>query len=172
LERVVVDLCCGSGAIGVAIAAAAERAGRRVQLNAADLDPAAVACARRNVEPIGGRVFEGDLLAALPDSLRGTVDVLAVNAPYVPTASIALMPPEAREHEHRIALDGGSDGLSVHRRVCAAATDWLAPGGRLLIEASEDQAPRTAELMAAAGLRASIVQDDDVDGTVVIGIRP
>ncbi len=69
-----------------------------VELHAADLDPAAVACARRNVTT--GQVHEGDLYDALPVDLAGRVDLLAVNAPYVPTDEIALMPPEAREHEH------------------------------------------------------------------------
>jgi release factor glutamine methyltransferase len=73
------------------------------------------------------------------------------------------MPPEARDHEHRIALDGGDDGLDVQRRVVAEAPGWLAPGGRLLVESSERQAPTSAALMAAAAL------DAEVDGTVVIG---
>ncbi|MEH3077777.1 MAG: hypothetical protein PGN11_14105 [Quadrisphaera sp.] len=71
----------------------------------------------------------GDLYAALPAQLRGRVDLLLVNAPYVPTDSVALMPPEARDHEPLTALDGGSDGLDVHRRVAAGAREWLAPGG-------------------------------------------
>ena len=139
---------------------------------AADVDPDAVACARRNLP--ADRVFEGDLYDALPDDLRGRVAALVVNAPYVPTDDIALMPPEARDHEHRVALDGGADGLDVQRRVIAGAGGWLAPGGRLLIETSVAQAPRTAGLMTAAGLAADVVRDDDVDGTVVVGesVRP
>jgi release factor glutamine methyltransferase len=165
---VVVDLCCGSGAVGAALLAERER----VDLVAADIDPAAVACARRNVEPRGGRVVEGDLDAPLPVTLRGRVDVLLANAPYVPTGAIATMPPEAREHEARVALDGGADGLDVQRRVAAAAPRWLAPGGHLLIETGEHQAPRTAAAVTAAGLDARIARDDDLDATVVIGTRP
>ena len=71
----------------------------------------------------------------------GRVDLLLANAPYVPTDSIALMPPEARLYEPRVALDGGSDGLDVHRRIIAGATRWLAPHGRLLVETSRNQAP-------------------------------
>ncbi len=100
------------------------------ELVASDVDPAAVACARRNVEPAGGTVVEGDLDSALPDRLRGRVDVITCNAPYVPTGAIATMPPEARDHEHRVALDGGADGLAVVRRVMAVAPEWLAPGRR------------------------------------------
>ena len=109
-------------------------------MHAADVDPAAVACARRNLPP----VYQGDLYAALPERLRGRVDLLVVNAPYVPTAAIATMPPEARDHEPRVALDGGADGLDVQRRVAADAPAWLRPGGALLIETGADQAPRTA----------------------------
>jgi len=162
---VVVDLCCGSGALGAAVLDVATDA----EVYAADLDPAAVHCARRNLPP--DRVFEGDLYDALPDRLRSRVDVLVVNAPYVPTGSIALMPPEARDHEHRVALDGGSDGLDVHRRVVAGAGDWLTGTGLLLVEASPAQAPLTAALMTAAGLRPRVEHDDEVGGTCVVGRR-
>jgi len=112
--------------------------------------------ARRNLEPLGARVVAGDLFDALPRDLLSRVDVLAVNAPYVPTAEIAMMPPEARDHEARAALDGGDDGLDVHRRVAASAREWLAPGGHLLIETSRQQAPTTAALVTAGGLEARI----------------
>lgn len=164
---VVVDLCCGTGAVGVAVLARVPGA----ELHAADLDPAAVRCARRNVEPAGGHVHEGDLDAPLPRSLLGRVDVLVANAPYVPTDEIAFMPPEAREHEAPVALDGGVDGVDVHRRLAAVAPRWLAPGGHLLIETSERQAPLTAAAMARAGLVPVVVRDEDVDGTVVVGSR-
>jgi len=158
---VVVDLCCGTGAIGAAIAAAAPG----VEVHAADVDPAAVACARRNLP----RVYQGDLYAALPERLRGRVDLLVVNAPYVPTDAIATMPPEARDHEARIALDGGGDGLDVHRRVAAGAPDWLTPGGHLLIETGVAQAPVAADLFQRHGLRATVARSEDHDATVVIG---
>lgn len=164
---VVVDLCCGSGAVGAALAA--EVGG--IELHAADVDPAAVRCARRNLGPVGGQVHEGDLYSALPDSLRGRVDVLVANAPYVPTDSIGMMPPEARLHEPRVALDGGSDGLDVQRRIVGEATLWLAPGGRLLIETSVRQAPATAALLRDAGLSARTFQSEEFDATVVLGSR-
>ena len=86
-------------------------------------------------------MLQGDLDAPLPASLRGTVDVLVANAPYVPTEAVATMPPEARDHERRVALDGGVDGLDVTRRVVACAPTWLRPGGHLVIETSLRQAP-------------------------------
>jgi release factor glutamine methyltransferase len=161
---VVVDLCCGSGAVGAVIAASVPG----IELHAADLEPAAVRCARRNLEPRGGRVHEGDLYAALPAEIRGRVRVLAVNAPYVPTAEIGRMPPEARDHEPMLALDGGGDGLDVHRRVAAGAGDWLAPGGSVIIETSRDQAPVTSELFERRGMAVRVVTDDDLDATVVV----
>jgi release factor glutamine methyltransferase len=167
-EPVVVDLCCGSGAVGLAVAAAVDRA----EVHAADVDPVAVRCARRNLAPLGGRVHEGDLYDALPESLHGRVQVITANAPYVPTAAIPLMPPEARDHEPRTALDGGPDGVDVHRRVAAGARRWLVPGGALLVETGRDQAALTAAAVTAAGLRAELERDDERDATVVVGRAP
>jgi release factor glutamine methyltransferase len=164
---VVLDLCCGSGALGVALAAVV--AG--IELHAADVDPAAVRCARRNLDPIGGRVYQGDLFAALPDSLRGRVDVLLANVPYVPTDEITLMPPEARTYEARVALDGGADGLDVLRRVASAAPSWLAPGGHLLVETSERQAPLAVLVFAGCGLTPRVARSDELSATVVVGSR-
>jgi release factor glutamine methyltransferase len=165
---VVVDLCCGSGAVGVALAAALAR----VELHAVDLDPAAVACARRNVAATGGgAVYQGDLYEPLPAALRARVHVLVANAPYVPTAEIALMAPEARLHEPLMALDGGADGLDLQRRVIAGAPGWLAWGGRLLVETSERQAPQTLRAVSRAGLVPRVVRSRALDATVVIGTR-
>jgi release factor glutamine methyltransferase len=163
---VIVDLCCGTGALGLAVAAGLKG---RIELHAADLDPAAVACARRNVEPVGGRVYVGDLFGALPDGLRGRVDVLICNAPYVPTGDVVFLPAEARDHEPLVALDGGLDGLAVLRRAASGAPSWLAPGGALLVETSDRQAPEMAGAMAGAGLRPVIHNDEDTAATVVTG---
>jgi release factor glutamine methyltransferase len=164
---VVVDLCCGSGAIGVAVASALGN----VDLHATDIDPAAVRCARRNVIPAGGQVYEGDLYRPLPESLRGHIDLLVVNAPYVPTDAIATMPPEARIHEPLVALDGGGDGLEIQRRVIAAAPMWLASGGHLLIETSRQQRLSTVRLMADSGLVPGVLGSEELDSTVVIGSK-
>jgi release factor glutamine methyltransferase len=166
-RAVVVDLCCGSGALGLAVATSVAD----VELHAADVDPAAVTCAVANLAGVGGRAYAGDLFGALPADLRGRVDLLLANVPYVPSDAIALMPPEARLHEARVALDGGADGLDVARRVIAAAPTWLAPGGSLLFETSEDQAPSALESVAAAGLVPRLVTDDDRGATVVVGTR-
>lgn len=162
---VVVDLCCGSGAVAAALAALVPG----IEVHASDVDPAAVRCARLNVLPPGGAVHEGDLYSALPARLRGSVDVLAVNAPYVPTAAMGSMPHEARVHEPRVSLDGGHDGLDIQRRVIAEAAAWLRPGGHLLIETSRRQAPLTAKAMAGGGLATRTAVSAELDATVVIG---
>ncbi|SDK29051.1 putative protein N(5)-glutamine methyltransferase [Nonomuraea jiangxiensis] len=162
---VVLDMCCGTGALGLALAARLGRA----ELHAADLDPAAVRCARRNLP--AGRVHEGDLYEPLPASLRGRVDILIASPPYVPSRSIGLLPPEARLHEPLLALDGGGDGLDVVRRVIAGAPEWLAPGGHLLVETGERQAEAAVLAVAEAGLAGRAAVSDERDATAVIGTR-
>jgi len=164
---VVVDLCCGAGAVGALVAARVPGA----VVHAADVDPAAVAVARRNLPR--GRVTSGDLFDALDAGIRGGVDVLAANAPYVPTEEIATMPPEARLFEAPVALDGGTDGLDVQRRIVRGAPAWLAPGGHVLVETSARQSAASADAFRAAGLvDVRVVRDDERDATVVVGRRP
>ncbi|MFF0148775.1 putative protein N(5)-glutamine methyltransferase [Amycolatopsis sulphurea] len=161
---VVLDLCCGSGALGATVAA--EVPG--IELHAADVEPAAVRCARKNVP---GAVYEGDLYQPLPSRLRGHVDVLISNVPYVPSGDLRLLPPEARDHEPRTALDGGDDGLALLRRVVAEAPSWLAPGGHVLFETSEQQAKAAAAEARRAGLIARVEHSADLGATVVLGSR-
>ncbi|HEU4675819.1 MAG TPA: putative protein N(5)-glutamine methyltransferase [Motilibacteraceae bacterium] len=163
---VVVDLCCGSGAVAAAVLAAVPGA----VVHAADVDPAAVRCARRNLP--GRQVHEGDLFEALPGHLCGVVDVLAANVPYVPTDQLAFLPAEARDHEPRVALDGGPDGLTLLRRVAAGAAGWLRPGGHVLVEVSARQVSDAWSEFAAAGLEPELVEDDELDARVLVGRRP
>jgi release factor glutamine methyltransferase len=160
-----VDLCCGAGAIGAALAAAVDRA----EVHAADIDPAAVRCARRNVP---GQVYQGDLYEPLPSRLRGRVAIVVANVPYVPSGEIRLLPAEARAHEPLVALDGGPDGLGVLRRVAAGAPAWLRPGGHLLIETSQAQAPQAAQAFAASGLTTRTAHSAAMNVTVIIGQNP
>lgn len=164
---IVLDMGCGSGALGVALHAAVGG----IRLYATDIEAVAVEYARKNLEPIGGEVFEGDLYDNLPPEVQGRVDIMLVNAPYVPTDSIGLMPAEARLHEPLVTLDGGPDGLDVQRRVAAEAAEWLRRRGRLLVETSERQAPETAAIMARGGLEPRIVHDAELDATVVVAVR-
>jgi release factor glutamine methyltransferase len=160
---VVVDLGCGVGAIAAAVLH--QRPGTEVY--AVDVDPAAVACAQRNLP--ADRVLQGDLYDGLPPALRGIVDVVVANAPYVPTEAIALMPREARDHEHTVALDGGPDGLVVQRRVISGAPPWLRPGGHVLVETGRSQLDGTLAALRAAGLETTVRRDDETGGLVARG---
>ncbi|QOD42617.1 putative protein N(5)-glutamine methyltransferase [Clavibacter zhangzhiyongii] len=172
VHPVVVDLCCGSGAIGAVLADDVPGA----VVHAADVDPVAVACAARNLAPRGVAVHRGDLLDALPDELRGRIDVLVANVPYVPHAGLDLMPPEARLHEPAATRDGGDDGLDVLRRVARDGGSWLAPAGVVLLEVADAQVPAARQALAAAGLEARVdpraESEDEDDGTRVVSGRP
>lgn len=161
VERpVVVEMCCGVAPVAAVLDGAGE-------VHAADLSEPALACARQNAPT--ARLHLGDLYDALPVDLTGRVDVLAANAPYVPTGRIAAMPPEAREHEPRAALDGGEEGVDLHRRLALGAPRWLAPGGVLVVETSPGQVALTTEAMERAGLATEVVTDPEVDGCVAVG---
>jgi release factor glutamine methyltransferase len=162
-----VDVCCGSGALGVAaVRLAARRGVTGVRLVASDLDPVAVRCAARNLAPLGGTALVGDLLQPLPEDLRAGIDVLVANVPYVPTEAIRLMPPEARDHEPRVTLDGGADGLDVLRRLAATAAGWLAPGGRLLTELGPEQVRPARDVLADASFTVEVAGEPDLPALV------
>ena len=163
---VAVELCCGAAPVAAAILEEVPF----VEVHAADLDPVAVACARENLP--NGNVHEGDLYDALPGTLRGRVDVLVANTPYVPTDEVSLMPADARDHEPRHTLDGGPDGLALLRRISASATDWLAPGGSVLVEVSQRQLPVARAVLEADGLSATSASDEGLAATVVVGRAP
>lgn len=192
-----VDLCCGCGALGGAVAARLLAAGRDVEIHAADVDPVAVTCAHDNLKalsddgatlgvtsspndslsrPAPGRLtahtYTGDLAGPLPAELWGRVDVLVANAPYVPTDAIGMMPPEAREHEPRAALDGGDDGLAILRRVIGLAPKLLRPGGHLLVETGEGQVSAAVGHLEAAGLMTTVLSDDELGATALAASLP
>ncbi len=160
--QVVVEMCCGVAPVAACLDPA------RTEVHAADLSAAALACAAQNAP--SACLHLGDLYAALPDDLRGRVDVLVANAPYVPSDRIASMPAEARDHEPSLALDGGADGVDLHRRLAAGARSWLAPGGVLLLETSASQASLTTGAMAAAGFATEVLADEAIGGCVAMGL--
>jgi release factor glutamine methyltransferase len=161
----VVDLCCGSGVVGAFVLA--QRSDVRVL--ATDTDEAAVACARAN----GVDAHAGDLFAPLPLDVRGTVDVVTAVAPYVPTRELAFLPRDVQAYEPASALDGGSDGLDLVRRIVHDASGWLAPGGVLLLEIGGDQAVVLAPLLATAGyVEADALVDEEGDVRGISGRRP
>jgi len=157
-----VDLCCGSGAIAAAVASRVP-----VRVFASDLDPRATANARRTLRDLDATVVEGDLWDPLPESIRGKVNAVTIVAPYVPTAQIDLLPHEARDYEPLTALDGGDDGLHVLRRAIAGAPQWLAPGARFLTEVAEHQVPATVDALQEAGLAPLVLTRDG--SPIVVG---
>ncbi|MFV0259424.1 MAG: putative protein N(5)-glutamine methyltransferase, partial [Acidimicrobiales bacterium] len=104
-----------------------------------------------------------------PDRLRGRVDLVVANLPYVPTDRLRLLPAEARWHEPVVALDGGPDGLDHVRRTVGAVGAWLRDGACLLMELSPTQAGAATAAGAAAGFDVEIATDDDLDVAVLVG---
>lgn len=156
----VVDLGTGSGAIGLAVAA--EVPGARVW--ATDVSPEALAVARANVAGSGSatgtrvRLLEGDWWAALPDELRGAVDVVVSNPPYV--AGGEDLPPEVEAWEPAGALRAGPTGREALEVVVGEAPEWLARPGVLVVELAPDQAPPMATFARRVGFAAVQVVDD------------
>jgi len=134
------DLCTGSGAIAFHLMHEAPSA----RVVATDVDPRAVACARRN----GVFVVQGSLGAALRDA---AFDVVTAVAPYVPTADIRLLPADVRRYEPRGSLDGGADGLDVVRVLVADAARLLRSDGWLLTEIGGNQEALLAPVLSRAG---------------------
>ncbi|HEX6246701.1 MAG TPA: putative protein N(5)-glutamine methyltransferase [Nocardioidaceae bacterium] len=165
---VVIDLCCGVGAIGAAVANEVPQ----VDLHAADIDSRAVACARMNLAALGAAVHHGDLFDALPRRLRRRTDVLVASPPYVPTEEIRLLPPEAREFESTIALDGGVDGFDLVRRIARGARQWLSAEGCLALEVGEGQRDHVALILEDLGYLTRAVTSEEHGSAVVIGRRP
>lgn len=162
----VVEPCTGTGAIALSIAVEVPGA----DVVATELDAAAVALARENLEALlaGGadapgmaagarlRILEGDLLAPLDPGLEGSVDVLVSNPPYLPISDRDELPPEVARHDPELALYGGTDGLEVVDRLLDAACSWLRPQGTLVLEIDErraDDVCRRAEERALVEVR-------------------
>jgi release factor glutamine methyltransferase len=171
-RAIAVDLCTGAAPIACYLAREVPSA----RVLATELDPAALAWARRNAAAVGGtrpgggarrgaigtriEVLAGDLDEPLPATIAGRVAVLTANVPYVPSDRIDTLPADVRDHEPRVALDGGPDGLDVLRRVVARAGQWLAPGGWILCEIGDDQGPAATALAARAGFDLVTVRPD------------
>ena len=150
------DLCTGCGAIAVVMGATVPSA----RVLAADLDGAAVACARKNrVEALDG--FLDD---PLPSALEGRVDVLTAVVPYVPTGALRLLPRDVQAFEPRLALDGGEEGLDLLGEVAGRSTRWLRPGGSLLLELGGEQAQPMGALLSGLGFSGvDVMRDEDGD---------
>lgn len=147
-RRVVVELGCGAGPVAALVATRLPDA----QVHAADVNEAAVACARVNGERYGFAVHQGDWWSALPDAMRGQVEVAACYLPHVPTAALTMLGRDA-EWENRSSFDGGPDGLDHWRAVSRDAASWLAADGRLLTLLHDEQVGAADAVAGGAGLR-------------------
>ena len=163
-DGVAVDLCTGSGAIALVLAAAVPSA----RVAATELDDTAVACARAN----GVEVFAGFLDEPLPRALEGRVDVLTAVVPYVPTDELRLLPRDVRAFEPQLALDGGVDGTDVLAKVVRRSPRWLKPGGWLLLELGGDQAEQLSGSLDDAGFETpEVLLDEEGDPRAICGRR-
>jgi release factor glutamine methyltransferase len=168
---VVVEPCTGTGAVACAVATESQAE----VVVATDRSETAVALARENAAACGARieVLAGDLLAPVDPALRRRVDVLVSNPPYLAEAELAATEPEVRDWDPPAALVAGPTGHEVTDRLIVVATDWLKPGGWLLLEVDERRAAETARRARAAGLtEAGVVSDPTGRDRVVIARIP
>lgn len=142
----VVDLCTGSGAIAAAIKSELPAA----QVFAVELSEDAIPYARKNLEPLGVHLVQGDALTALTE-LVGTFDAVLSNPPYIPPANVPA-DPEAALHDPDMALyGGGADGMQMPAAIAARAYELLTPGGFFMMEHDDTQEEAVAELLARVG---------------------
>ncbi len=161
----VLDWGTGSGCLALSIA----RALPRVKVTALDASPDALRIARANAiahrlaDSI--RFVEGQGLEGLGAALGAGVpvspfDAIVSNPPYIPTTEIGQLQPEVRDHDPRLALDGGPDGLDCFRELARIARPWLKPGGRLLVEFGDGQGPALTRLFAELGWESIGIEKD------------
>jgi len=151
------DLCTGSGCIAIAMAAKCPAA----QVTGSDLSEEALTVARANATANGlaDRIewVAGDGLAPVAGR---TFDLLVSNPPYIASAEIETLEPEVRNHDPRLALDGGADGLDFYRRLAGAARGAVVPGGKLMVEFGDGQAPAVKSLLETEKWIVEAVRED------------
>ena len=157
-SSVVLDFGTGSGCLAIAIAVMCAAA----KVHALDVSAEALAVARanavRNGVAAGVCFYLGDGFAALPRGLR--FDLVVSNPPYIPTGELAALQPEVREHDPRLALDGGADGLDFYRRLAAEAHEFLQPHGRMMLEFGDGQGAALRGIFGVAPWRVEAVLPD------------
>lgn len=165
------DLCTGSGCIAISLAVK----GGYESVTATDLSEEALKVAERNAKTHQKKIIfrQGDLFSALPRTEAGTFDIITSNPPYIPTAVIATLEPEVREHEPMMALDGTEDGLRFYRQIAKEARTWLKPGGAIYLEIGYDQGESVSGFLRDAGFdRVRVVKDLPGKDRVVCGVWP
>ena len=170
-EKKLLDLCTGSGCIAISLAVK----GGYESVTATDLSEEALKVAERNAKTHQKKIIfrQCDLFSALPQTEAGTFDIITSNPPYIPTAVIATLEPEVREHEPMMALDGTEDGLRFYRQIAQEAGTWLKPGGAIYLEIGYDQGEAVSGLLREAGFdKVRVVKDLPGKDRVVCGVWP
>ncbi|REK21239.1 MAG: peptide chain release factor N(5)-glutamine methyltransferase [Actinobacteria bacterium] len=167
LPEVVVDLCTGSGALALAL----KKQFPAASVFATDISSDAIQVAKANMARLGEQVFlaEGNLFDPLPRSIKGEVDLVVANPPYVAEAEFASLPDDVKR-EPRVALVAGRSGLEVIERIGASVRDWLRPGGVVVCEIGERQGVAAAS--SFPGIPVVVRQDLTGRDRFVIGVKP
>ena len=170
-KPVVVDVCSGAAPIALAIADEMPSA----EVWALDIQREGLDQGRANAKRLGIsnlRFRTGDMYEPLPHRLRGKVDLITAHVPYVPPHELDDLPAEVREHEPIFTLtDHSDDGLGLMRRAVAEGSEWLKPGGWLLLEMSDDLVSKAKRMCRSAGFEDARVASDDDDLSVVVEAR-
>ncbi|MDQ0995021.1 release factor glutamine methyltransferase [Phyllobacterium ifriqiyense] len=167
----VIDMCCGSGNLGLAIASAVPSA----KVMSADLTDETVNAARHNTQRLGlsdrVEVYQGDLFAAFGDkSPAGKVDLVVCNPPYISAKRLHETLAHLLEEEPREAFDGGPFGISILQRLVRDSADMLRPGGSLAFEFGEGQHHQVAHLLSRSGAYEEISFVDNELGIARVAI--
>ena len=158
-NREILDLCCGSGIIGVSL----KRISEGLDLTASDVSEGDVALAERNarLNHVEGEFLQGDLFEPVKDR---KFDMILSNPPYIKTNMIGLLQDEVKDHEPRIALDGGKDGLDFYRRIVEQAPDHLKKDGFLMLEIGHDQGEELKTMIGRTGKFRDLIVLKDLGG--------
>lgn len=153
----VFELCTGSGAIAITLL----RECLKLEVLASDISPKALAIALENSQNLGVgdrlKLLQGDLF----EPFKGfePANLIVINPPYIPTSDIAGLSPSVKEHEPKLALDGGADGLNFYRRILTEASNYLVPDGFLVMEIGFDQGEALKSLAQIHGWLGVIFKD-------------
>ena len=165
----ILDLCTGSGCIGISLAEYL----KDVQVTLSDISGDALAVAEENIRRLGKEAVCRIVRSDLFESLEGGFDVIVSNPPYIKSAEIETLEPEVRDHEPRLALDGSADGLLLYRRIGAEAPEYLAENGRIYLEIGWDQGAAVSEILTENGFTdTEIIRDlPGLDRVVTAGFH-
>jgi len=171
LAPVAVEIGCGTGIIGISLAMEIPR----LTVYATDVNPTAVKLTEHNAHTLGAgpriHVLPGNRFDPLPAHLKGQVDLVVSNPPYIREADIPGLAAEVSEHDPVEALSGGEDGLVFYRALVSGVSDWLRPGGHMAVEIGDDQGQDVEDIFSASGLEDIRVIRDYADRDRVVTAR-